>query len=361
MSSDFKSGLEVFKERSEMPRLTTGNADLDSLLAGGIEPGHFYLFYGDEKSGVDFLIHQILVNCLLPKEKYGFDGKAFYSNCGNYREEKTILDSNLLAFLIKAVKLDPTKALEDIYVICAFSEEQQEQVVTEVEKLLEKDDEIKLVIVQNIAKLFTSTGRENFGERISRLQKIILKLRQACAQKNIAFVASCRPNKTSRGRIPQPEGGKYLRHEANVIVYLRKRNEPFVSAYLLKHPNREPRKIDFAFTVGGDVMGRITIPFRTVLQEEMNNLKRSFREALMDASRRDAFDSLIKAWSSEQGAMSYAKVPTVLDIMLLMAAIDNRKLIEDLFDEVGILRSEIEKIKSHFKAEIEKVVIVSEK
>lgn len=363
MTSDFKSGLEVFKEKTGMPRLTTGNADLDSLLAGGIEPGHFYLFYGDEKSGVDFLIHQILVNCLLPKEKYGFDGKAVYSNCGNYREEKTILDSNLLTFLIKAVKLDPAKALEDIYVICAFSEEQQERVVTEVEKLLEKDDEIKLVVVHNIAKLFTSSTAitENFGERISRLQKIVLKLWQACAQKNIAFVASCRPNKTSRGRIPQPEGGKYLRHEANVIVYLRKRSEPFVSAYLLKHPNREPRKIDFPFTAGGDVMGRITIPFRTVLQEEMDNLKRSFREALMDASRRDAFDSLIKAWSSEQGAMSYAKVPTVLDIMLLMAAIDNRKLIEDLFDEVGALRSEIEKIKSYFKAEIEKVVIVSEK
>ena len=366
MSVEFRRGLDVLKERSEIPRLTTGNADLDSLLGGGIEPGHFYLFYGDEKSGVDLLIHQILVNCLLPREKYGFDGRAVYSNCGNYREEKTILNSNLLTFLIKAVKLDPGKALEDIYVICAFSEEQQERVVTDVRKLLERDDEIKLVVVHNIAKLFTSPSKENFGERISRLQKIVLKLWQACAQNNIAFVASCRPNKTSRGRMPQPEGGKYLRHEANVIVYLRKRGESFVSAYLLKHPNRETRKIDLTFTVGGDFMGRITIPFRTVLKEEMNNLKRSFREALMDASRRDAFDSLIKAWSSEQGAMSYAKVPTVLDIMLLLAAIDNRKLIEDLFDQVGIIRSEVEKIKSYLEPEkiktlLERFVIVSEK
>ena len=348
-SVEFRSGLEVLRGRSEMPKLTTGNADLDSLLGGGIEPGHFYLFYGDDKSGVDFLIHQILVNCLLPKEKFGLDGKAVYSNCGNYREEKTLLDSRLLDFLIKAARLDPMKALDDLYVICAFSEEQQEQTVGEIQKLLEEDKEIKLVVVHNIAKLFTSTAgtaNRNFAERISRLQKVVLKLWQACAQNNVAFVASCRPNKTSRWRIPQPEGGKYLRHEANVIVYLRKRDKRSLSstAYLLKHPNRAPRKIDFTFTVGGDVVGRITTPFRTILQEEMNSLKRSYREALMDASRRDAFDSLLRAWGSEQGAMSYAKVPTVLDVMLLTAVVDNRKLIEDLFDRVGIISSKIDKI-----------------
>lgn len=338
-----------------MPKLTTGNADLDSLLGWGIEPGHFYLFYGDDKSGVDFLIHQILVNCLLPEEKYGFDGKAVYSNCGNYREEKTLLDSRLLSFLIKAAKLDPMKALDDIYVICAFSGEQQEQIVSEVQKLLEEDkvNKIKLVVVHNIAKLFTSDkGRMNKDfERITKLQRVVLKLWQACAQNNIAFVASCRSNKTSRGRIPQPEGGKYLRHEANVIVHLRKKSEkpPFVTAYLLKHPNRASRKIDFAFTVGGDVVGRITLPFRTILQEEMKSLKRSYREALMDASRREAFDSLLKAWSSEQGAMSYAKVPTVLDVMLLTAVIDNRKLIEDLFDQVGIISSKIDMIQKRLE------------
>ena len=183
MSVEFRSGLDVLKGRSKMPKLTTGNADLDSLLGGGIEPGHFYLFYGDNKS-VDFLIHQILVNCLLPEENYGFDGKAVYSNCCNYREEKTLLDSRLLSFLIKAAKLDPMKALDNIYVICAFSGEQQEQIVSEVQKLLEEDkNKIKLVVVHNIAKLFTSDkGRMNKDfERITKLQRVVLKLWQACA------------------------------------------------------------------------------------------------------------------------------------------------------------------------------------
>ena len=89
MSLQFKAGIKVFKERKNINRLTTGNADLDSLLGGGIESGQFYLFYGDNKSDVDFLIHRILVNCLLTRKKHGLDGKAVYSNCGNYRKEKT--------------------------------------------------------------------------------------------------------------------------------------------------------------------------------------------------------------------------------------------------------------------------------
>ena len=69
----------------------------------------------------------------------------------------------------------------------------------------------------------------------------------------------------------------------------------------------------------------------------------------MDVSRRDAFDSLLRAWSSEQGAMSYAKVPTVLDVMLLTAVIDNRKLIEELFDQVGIIGSKLDKIQTRLE------------
>jgi RecA/RadA recombinase len=268
LSVGFEKGLDVFRNRSSISRLTTGNANLDSLLGDGIEPGHFYLFYGDRKSGVDFLIHQVLVNCLLPKDKCGFDGKPVYANCGNYRKEKTLLDSHLLTFLIKAARLDPMRALEDIYVICSFSEEQQEQTVNEIEKLLEEDKGIKLVVVHNIAKLFTSNSlNRNFEKRVVRLQRVVLKLWQACAQTKVSLVVSCRPNKSSRRRIPQPEGGRYLRHKANVIVYLRKRSEksPYVTAYSMKHPNCVLRKVDFTFTVGWDSMSGITVPFRTLL------------------------------------------------------------------------------------------------
>jgi len=355
--AEFRNVLEVLDERQGIARLTTGNADLDSLLGGGIERGQFYLFYGDDDSDVDHLIHQILVNSLLPVEKFGFGGRCVYSNCGNYRQEKTMLNTRLLCYMIKAAKLEPIKALDDIYTICSFSEEQQEQVFSEIRNLTEKDREIKLVVVHNIARLFTTnTGapNKNAGERIMRLQKVIFHLWQVCAENNLGLVASCRPSQKSGNRgIPRPEGGKYLSHKATIIVYLKKRRNDFVSAYLIKHPNRAPRKIDLELKRGGDSLGRITMPFRTLLQEEMDNLKRTYREALMDAGRRDAFDSLIRTWGSEQGAMSYARVPTALDVMLLTAVIDNRKLIEDLYDQIKVVDSKLDKIEARLEGPID--------
>jgi outer membrane murein-binding lipoprotein Lpp len=90
----------------------------------------------------------------------------------------------------------------------------------------------------------------------------------------------------------------------------------------------------------------LTIPFRSQLQQQIENLTRSFREALMEPARRDAFDSLVRAWTAEQGAMSYAKIPSVLEVMLLAAAVDNRKTIEDIQDEVRELRSRVQKVES---------------
>jgi len=344
--SGFVNALEVMSARQANPRLTTGDADLDSLVGGGVERGQFYLFYGDEESGVDNVIHGLIVNALLPPERFGFGGKSLYVNCGNYRYERTMLDTELLCRLIKSAKLDPACALESIYSICVFSEGQEEKAFNEILKLLQKDPEIKLVAVHNIAKLFTATEgtpNRNAGERIIRFQRVIHEIWQACAEKNLAFAASCRPKggKNFHVRVPPPEGGSYLRHEATVIAYFERKGGGYVSAYLVKHPNRANRKVDLKF--GGDVLGRVTVPFRTLLKEEMDNLKRTYREVLIDARRREAFDSLVQAWSSEQGAMSYVRVPT-LDAMLLTAVVDNRRLVEDLVGKVEAIRSKLEEI-----------------
>jgi len=341
----FRHASDMLNKQHMIPKLSTGSGDLDSLLGGGIEPSQFYLFYGDEDSGVDLLIHQLLVNSLLPEEKFGFGGKCVYANCGSYHVDRTMMDTRLLCDLVKAAGLDPLVALDNIYTICSFSEQQEEHVFKEIQKLVERDKEIKLVVVHNLARLFTMkthTPNKDAGKRILILQNVVFNLWQICAINNIGFVASCRPNSNCASyEVPRPEGGKYLCHKATVITYFRKRKKNYVWAYLIKHPSRKPRKIGLEHRIGDDILGRITVPFRTLLQKEMDTLKRTYREALMDTGRRDAFDSLIRTWSSEQGAMSYARIPTALDVMLLTAAIDNRKLIEELSDQLGVITSKL--------------------
>jgi KaiC/GvpD/RAD55 family RecA-like ATPase len=64
----FLSALEQFNEHRNTLKMTTGSADLDSLV-DGIQEGLFYLFYGNNYVGLDALVYTFLVNCVLPIKK----------------------------------------------------------------------------------------------------------------------------------------------------------------------------------------------------------------------------------------------------------------------------------------------------
>ncbi|MEM2996433.1 MAG: hypothetical protein QXK52_02850 [Candidatus Bathyarchaeia archaeon] len=351
----FKNALQLLLSKQGEPKLRTGCAELDSLLDGGLMPGAFYLFYGDDESGVDSLLHQILVNSLLPPDGSGLGGKALYINCGNYREERTILDVSQLTWHMKAVGLDPAEALDRIKVFLAFNLDQEEQVAEKASQVLKEDPEIRILVVHNIAKLADPDGGPSQDKperlrRIVRLQGIVSRLSRVCAEMGVAMVASCRPKGGAKGRVPEPEGGRYLRHACNVLIYMRRvesRGSWGFQAYLRKHPSKDSTRI--TISVGGGGLGRVTIPFRTLFEEELNSLKRDFREALLDPARQEAFDQIVKGWTSELGAMSYAKVPTVLDAMLLVAAVDNRRMIEELREQVRALREGLDRVRQRME------------
>ena len=348
MTTEFRNGLDVLREAEAKPKLTTGSLDLDSLLAGGIEQGSFMVIYGDDESSIDQLLYTFLSHCQLPLEKYGLNGKSVLLSCGDYRHEQVLVDLRLTSTILRGSGIDPAKGLEEIIAVAAFNSDQAEQSVRDILNIIKYHDQVKLVVVRNIAKLFinsTSNEKETL-EELKRFQHLTGILWQACSARNVTLVMSCRPRRPNRFRPSPPEGGTVLRHLAQVILCIKKREGNTLAAHLLKHPNRQPRTVEFENSQSDSVMGRLTVPFRSQLQEEMENLTRSFKEALMEPARRDAFDLLTRAWMAEQGAMSYAKVPSVLEVMLLAAAVDNRKNIEDLKDEIALLRSQLERTRS---------------
>jgi len=78
-------------------------------------------------------------------------------------------------------------------------------------------------------------------------------------------------------------------------------------------------------------VGRVTRDsMRSRLQDSMVKLRKRYRGALKDDEMQRAFDELWSAWSKEQGAMIYAEVLSSLDLLLLTAAVDNRREIEGL-------------------------------
>jgi hypothetical protein len=69
------AALEHFNEHRNTSKMTTGAANLDSLIES-IEEGQCYLFYGN-KGILDGLAHRLLVNCVLSvREKHGFESMA---------------------------------------------------------------------------------------------------------------------------------------------------------------------------------------------------------------------------------------------------------------------------------------------
>src|SRR4030042_6939978 len=102
MGSDFINALRLLGEKEAKASFSPGYPELNRLIGNGIEPGVFYLFYGNSESNIDLFIHQLMANVLSVE---GEANRVIYLNCGNYRESKTILDIPSLVNLLKTQKV----------------------------------------------------------------------------------------------------------------------------------------------------------------------------------------------------------------------------------------------------------------
>ena len=79
---------------------------------------------------------------------------------------------------------------------------------------------------------------------------------------------------------------------------------------------------------------------RVRIQDQMKLLRDRYRAALKDSAMQEAFDALWPNWSSEMAAMIYSEVLSVMDLLLLTAAVDNRREIKELRRDLEGLRNE---------------------
>lgn len=212
--------------------LSTSGSGLEGLL-GRLEPGLFYLFYSDDGGRLaDRVLLRLLVEAVSDETR-----RAFYLVCGNYRRSRTVLDSEYLLSLIEAEGLDVSDALSRIHGVCAFSERQQIRSPSLVESVIAGGGEFCIIAAQQITKIFYGKTALRY-EDPAQFTGMVSKLKGLCGQGGIVLAATCRSS--GRGSpIPLPEGGSFLRHAANAIVYLRARKRGGVSAYLVKHPDRD--------------------------------------------------------------------------------------------------------------------------
>jgi hypothetical protein len=335
--SGFTSGLELLLSSSK-GALSTGSPELDTLV-GSIRRGMFYLFYGENEL-IETLFRSLIVNALKPWEESGRP-VVVYMLCGNYRRERTEIVTEELMELIEDSGYGMEEAFRRIHILTASSADQQALLIDELIGVLAREPKVSLVLIQGIFKLHLDDARVRNRHVVrEEVQRSINLFSQLCAERNIPIVASGRPKKAKL--IPRPESSSFLRHVANAIVYIRGRGKDakFNRAFLLSHPGRPPGSSEYAFEVNND-MGRNTPPFRQSFHDLLGRLRREFQDALISIERRDAFDDLVGAWSAELGAMSFAESVKLLDLLLLVAVVENRSRSEMLSARVRSLEERL--------------------
>jgi DNA repair protein RadA len=240
---EMQSALEHYNEHRNTLKMTTGSAELDSLI-DAIQEGMFYLFYGNSSLVLDAMIYRFLVNCVLPvKQKHGFESMGVFFNNVNYydysRKTSASVNPEKLGVAAKCSGIDPKIVFKNLYVLTAYNENHQLSVAEQATKLVESNKDIKLLVVHNLTRFFKDSTSRKKAETANLLKQSIGTICKACGKNKVALVCTADSNTTSKGLIPRPIGGLYLKHATNVIVHVKEQSTvstiPSFKATLLKH------------------------------------------------------------------------------------------------------------------------------
>ena len=240
---EMQSALQHYNEHRTTLKMTTGSSDLDSLI-DAIQEGIFYLFYGNSAVILDAMVYRFLVNCVLPvKQKHGFESMGVFFNNVNYydysRKTSASVNPEKIGVAAKCSGIDPKIVFKNLYILTAYNESHQLSVAEQVTKLIESNKDIKLLVIHNLIRFFKdSTGNKKM-ETANVLKQVVGMICKVCGKNKVALVCTADSNTTSRGIIPRPTGGLYLKHAANVIVHIKEQSGtstiPSFKTTLLKH------------------------------------------------------------------------------------------------------------------------------
>lgn len=256
----FETGDLVLERRKLVGKLTTGCAEFDEMMGGGIESQSITEMYGEFGCGKTQVAHQLAVNVQLPPQQGGLGGSVVIIDTENtFRPER-------IAQMVKGlsekhgVEYDPEEFLKNIHVARAYNSNHQILLVDSASELANelKDSEmpVRLLIVDSLTAHFRAEyiGRGTLADRQQKLNKHLHDIQRFGDLFNSCVVVTnqvmSKPD-AFFGDPTKPIGGHILGHTATFRLYIRKSKGDKRIVKLVDSPNLPDGEAIMSITTDG--------------------------------------------------------------------------------------------------------------
>lgn len=219
----FKTATEIHQNRANIVYITTGSADLDRLLGGGIETGSVTELFGEFRSGKSQLCHTLAVNCQLPIDMGGAEGKCLYIDTeGTFRPER-------LVAVAERYQIAGDAVLENVACARAYTTDHQTSLLIQAAAMM-TESRYGLIVVDSATGLYRTdyNGRGELSARQMHLARFMRMLLQLADQFGVAVVITNQVVAQVDGKSmfdPDPKkpiGGHIIAHASTTRLALRK-------------------------------------------------------------------------------------------------------------------------------------------
>jgi DNA repair protein RadA len=261
LSKEFCIAEEVLERRKSLVRFTTGSANLDTFLKGGVETQAITEIAGEFGSGKSQICHTLCVTANLGKGKDGVKGKGrkeldsiiFIDTENTFRPER-------IHQIAEARGLDSEEIMKRVFVCKINNSAQLEAIIKNLSKSIEQY-KAKLVIVDSVMSLHRAEfpGRETLAERQQRLNVMLHKLIRLAEIYNIAVVVTnqvqSQPDDFFGGGSngadsTRVSGGNIMGHACTYRIFLRKAGHDRI-AIMVDSPHHAYDQVRFTISERG--------------------------------------------------------------------------------------------------------------
>ncbi|XP_067044160.1 meiotic recombination protein DMC1/LIM15 homolog [Acropora muricata] len=253
-NAGFVTALEYSDIRKMVFRISTGSAELDKLLGGGIESMSITEVFGEFRTGKTQLSHTLCVTAQLPGANGYSGGKVIFIDTENtFRPDR-------LREIADRFNLDHNAMLDNVLYCRAYTSEHQYELMDCVAaKFHEEPGVFKLMIIDSIMALFRVDfcGRGELADRQQKLAQMLSRLQKLSEEFNVAvFITNqmtADPGATMSFQADpkKPIGGHILAHASTTRISLRKGRGETRIAKIYDSPDLPENEATFAVTPGG--------------------------------------------------------------------------------------------------------------